>query len=68
MSNMSYCRFENTSNDLGDCIEAQEEFDGPSAECLGAAEHSAYIRMLGQARRLLSQADAVDLEEAGVEW
>ena len=24
MSNMSYCRFENTSKDLGDCIDAVE--------------------------------------------
>jgi hypothetical protein len=26
MSNMSYCRFENTSNDLRDCLEAMQEF------------------------------------------
>lgn len=25
MPNMSYCRFENTSNDIEDCIEALEE-------------------------------------------
>jgi len=25
MSNMSYCRFQNTSHDLSDCIEALEE-------------------------------------------
>lgn len=25
MSNMSYCRFENTSNDIADCIEALDE-------------------------------------------
>ena len=25
MSNMSYCRFENTSNDLRDCLEAMQE-------------------------------------------
>ncbi len=25
MSNMSYCRFENTSNDLQDCLEAMQE-------------------------------------------
>jgi hypothetical protein len=27
MSNMSYCRFENTSRDLNDCINAIEERD-----------------------------------------
>lgn len=26
MGNMSYCRFENTSNDLSDCSDALEEF------------------------------------------
>lgn len=26
MSNMSYCRFENTSNDLQDCLEVMQEF------------------------------------------
>ena len=25
MANMSYCRFENTSNDLRDCVDAMEE-------------------------------------------
>lgn len=25
MSNMSYCRFENTLHDLGDCLEALED-------------------------------------------
>lgn len=27
MSNMSYCRFENTSSDIQDCIDALEEAD-----------------------------------------
>ena len=27
MGNMSYCRFENTSNDMADCIDALEEID-----------------------------------------
>lgn len=25
MSNMSYCRFENTSNDLGDCVNEMQD-------------------------------------------
>jgi hypothetical protein len=25
MSNMSYCRFENTNNDLGECLAAMED-------------------------------------------
>ena len=27
MSNMSYCRFENTTRDMSDCIDALEEAD-----------------------------------------
>ena len=29
MSNMSYCRFENTSKDLGDCVYALETLEKP---------------------------------------
>ena len=32
MSNMSYCRFQNTLRDLRDCSEALEEIDGNLAE------------------------------------
>lgn len=32
MSNMSYCRFQNTLRDLRDCAEALEEIDGNLAE------------------------------------
>ena len=39
MANMSYCRFENTSNDVADC---QHSF----TEELEAREHNARIRMI----------------------
>lgn len=32
MSNMSYCRFENTSKDLSDCIEALQYGEAPVSE------------------------------------
>ena len=33
MSNMSYCRFQNTSNDLRDCVDAmQEAYDLPELD------------------------------------
>jgi hypothetical protein len=32
MSNMSYCRFQNTLGDLRDCAKALEEIDGNLAE------------------------------------
>lgn len=32
MSNMSYCRFENTVSDLADCVDALESGDLPDSE------------------------------------
>ena len=32
MSNLSYCRFQNTVSDLSDCADALEEIDGNLAE------------------------------------
>ncbi len=32
MANMSYCRFENTSNDLRDCVNALEQGDYPGSD------------------------------------
>jgi hypothetical protein len=32
MANMSYCRFENTSIDLRDCVNALEEGDYPGSD------------------------------------
>ncbi len=63
MSNMSYCRFENTARDLADCQEVLEElFDG-SAEPLSASE-------LAAAKDLVSRCLAIALntaEAAGVD-
>ena len=54
MSNMSYCRFENTANDLTDCVYALEDKD--------VADLSSYeVRGL---RDLLGLAkDVVDMED-----
>lgn len=39
MANMSYCRFQNTSNDLRDCVNTLEEEDYPeSRDELAAAK------------------------------
>lgn len=48
MSNMSYCRFSNTSNDLRDCVDAMEEaYDLPELD-LSRTELNAmkYMRQL----------------------
>lgn len=53
MSNMSYCRFENTHRDLGECMEALEEM------LAGDSELSA--RELSYAKRLVERCQAIVL-------
>jgi hypothetical protein len=59
MANMSYCRFQNTTLDLQDCISAIEEaFDdgltiAEFIEDLGKEEYVAYKNLLKQASSLL---------------
>lgn len=44
MSNMSYCRFENTASDLHDCVDALESGDLPdSTDELKAADRMAKL-------------------------
>ena len=48
MSNMSYCRFENTARDLDDCQTALEELlNGSASEPLSASELAAAKRLAG---------------------
>jgi hypothetical protein len=69
MSNMSYCRFENTSNDLRDCVDVMEEaYDLPDLD-LSKSELSSlkYMRklcekFLEESERLLN-AESVDFDE-----
>lgn len=56
MANMSYCRFQNTSQDIQDCI------DNIDAE-LSAAEHAARKRLVRQSARLLTSL-GIDITEA----
>lgn len=45
MANMSYCRFENTSSDFQDCINALNEINEGECEALSSMEYSAAARM-----------------------
>ena len=47
MGNMSYCRFQNTSHDLQDCIDALENYDGEEDK-LSKAEYDASVTMREQ--------------------
>ena len=67
--NMSYCRFENTSNDLRDCVDAMEEVCDLEELDLSKSElHSLkyMVRLaadfLEHAERLLHNAQMEDVE------
>lgn len=65
MSNMSYCRFENTSNDLFDCVSAMEEAYDMDELDLNQYEQAAFQRMRELCQQFLQESDrltkAVDL-------
>jgi len=83
MSNMSYCRFENTANDLRDCEEALEEMINDPSACgpvnryeMDAAPRlfssaAAILQMLADtlgATITLTNADGQDLELDRFDW
>lgn len=51
MPNMSYCRFENTANDLQDCVDALDECMGELSSLSKAEERAA--------RRIIELAKAI---------
>lgn len=55
MSNMSYCRFENTARDLADCEEALSEMIDAPADCgnVNSYEMAAAPRLFDSAANLL---------------
>ena len=54
MTNMSYCRFRNTEDDLDDCISALQEVDLPQSkeECRAAlrmqAQAELFVELMGK--------------------
>lgn len=55
MSNMSYCRFENTCNDLQDCLYAMQEADSVEEMDLNKYEMAAIQRMRDQCQDFLDR-------------
>lgn len=53
MSNMSYCRFQNTSEDLRDCIFAMEDADNLEEMKLDKFENAAIQSMRDQCQQFL---------------
>ena len=60
MSNMSYCRFENTSKDMQDCLNAIESGDYEAIEDLNEHEQRGLMDMLDCARRLLALFEGIE--------
>ena len=58
MANMSYCRFENTAGDLGDCIEAIRDWEEDCKD-LSPYEVSALKDLLVQAREIIELEDDI---------
>ena len=55
---MSYCRFENTTNDLGDCIEAIRDWEDECKD-LSDYELSSLKDLLIQAREIIELEDDI---------
>lgn len=63
MSNMSYCRFQNTSGDFRDCDEALEELIDGASEPLSADELAAAKSLAKRAIKMLQRlAEAADID------
>ncbi len=53
MSNMSYCRFRNTANDLADCQEALEDLVNGDADAItNQDERNARVRLIRTAMEI----------------
>ena len=57
MGNMSYCRFENTARDLGDCLDAIE--NGAHTEDLSAYETSGLRDLLDYCEAILEYKEEI---------
>ena len=55
MANMSYCRFENTVNDMRDCIDAIE-----NGECDSLSSYE--VRALKQFKRMGDEIKSLDID------
>jgi len=63
MSNMSYCRFENTLSDFRDCAGAMEEIIDRGDDPLAGSELRSAVQLIGDAAdALVLVAEALGLE------
>ena len=64
MANMSYCMFENTSNDLRDCVNTMEEARDMAELDLSKSELRSFERMRDLCERFLEEARRLDAAES----
>jgi len=60
MANMSYCRFENTTRDLNDCVDALQN---DSVNTLSDTEFDSLVRMVKLAEELLEYKEEIEAED-----
>ena len=60
MPNMSYCRFENTTLDIDDCLSAIQDYHGECAD-LSNREVQALRRLLEQAEEIIDLSEEIEL-------
>lgn len=63
MGNMSYCRFENTSGDLADCISALEELRNGEGDPLSDRELEKAKELVRQCLDVVAMIQEADIEE-----
>ncbi len=62
MANMSYCRFENTSSDVEDCVIALQEAECLEDMDLSSYEKSALHRMYDLCKEFIERCDELELD------
>jgi len=60
MANMSYCRFENTHDDLADCVGAMQEVNDLEELDLNGYEEHSYHRMRNLCKEFLKEYDRLN--------
>ena len=63
MGNMSYCRFENTSNDLMDCMEALEELDVEQVSEMSSYEREGLLELVRLSNEISNQFSLEDIQD-----
>lgn len=63
MPSMSYCMFENTLSDLGQCVSAMEEANTLADLKLNEYEHRAFMSMWNECRSFLAEHERLLITE-----